>query len=115
MKHAPFPKSVHRGRAVQKSVGSVLYQYRLSNQRRSTVEENGVKVKQNTPLAIPTSLQTSGQPLSESIDKQIGRWELFKKMPKLHFLQTKTIFKARIKPSCDYTLTVKPIIFSVKF
>ena len=73
MKHAPFPKSVHRGRAVQKSVGSVLYQYRLSNQRRSTVEENGVKVKQNTPLAIPTPLERSGKALSESINEKIGR------------------------------------------
>ena len=65
-------------------------------------------MKQTTSLAIPTSLGTSGQPLLESIDEKIGRLELFEKMPKLYFLDPKTIFEKIINPLCDLTFTVGP-------
>ena len=65
-------------------------------------------MKQNTSLAIPTPLERSGQALSESIDEKIGRWGLFEKTPKLHFLHPKTIFEVRIKPLCDYTFRAGP-------
>ena len=37
-----------------------------------------------------------------------GRWGLFEKTPKLHFLHLKIIFEVRIKPLCDYTFTAGP-------
>ena len=65
-------------------------------------------MKQNISLAIPTPLERSGQPLSESIDEKSGRWGLFEKTPKLHFLHPKIIFEVRIKPLCDYTFRAGP-------
>ena len=65
-------------------------------------------MKQNISLAIPTPLERSGQALAESIDEKIGRWGLFEKTQKLHFLHPKTIFEVRIKPSCDYTFRDGP-------
>ena len=38
-------------------------------------------------------LETSGQPLSESIDEQSGHLELFEKMPKLHFCTPKQFLR----------------------
>ena len=70
--------------------------------------ENEVQVKQNISLAIPTALERSGQPLSESIDEKSGRWDLFEKTPKLHFFNPKIIFEVRIKPLCDYTFRAGP-------
>ena len=65
-------------------------------------------MKQNISSAIPTPLERSGQALSESIDEKIGRWDLFEKTPKLHFLHLKTIFEVRIEPSCDFIFRAKP-------
>ena len=65
-------------------------------------------MKQNISLAILTPLKRSGQALSESVDEKVGRWGLFEKTPKLHFLHPKTNFEVRIKPSCDYTFRAGP-------
>ena len=60
---------------------------------------NKLKKAQNAPphsggersisLAILTSLETSGQPLSAQINEKIDSWGLFEKMSTLHFCTQK--------------------------